>query len=225
MSAKFEISIVTSTPPWENPCDGNNCTAESPEKIWNATGELAGAPEAHAMIRATLFEERRGVLQMSIELFTKTVVAAAKDPNTQCESESNPLPCTVTSAPPSAEPKLGSVEEMFAALTTKTSDRITIDWLLRMLIEQPPTWDGCTATVIADDALSKTCNTSQRPQSTSHERGEKSNSVVLTEIVTSVREKATTTEGIACPTKAGVLMKATVLESHPTISTSKLPAL
>ena len=75
---------------------------------------------------------------MSIELLTNKVLAAAEDPNTQCESESNPWPCTVTNVPPRAEPKLGSIDEMLTALITKISDRIRRVWLLRMLIEQLP---------------------------------------------------------------------------------------
>jgi hypothetical protein len=62
----------------------------------------------------------------------------------------------VTSAPPTAEPKLGSIEEMFTALTTETSDRITRDWLLNILIEQLPTREGHSATMTAEDALSGT---------------------------------------------------------------------
>jgi hypothetical protein len=45
---------------------------------------------------------------------------------------------------------------MFTALMTETSDRITRDWLLNILIEQLPTREGHSATVTAEDALSGT---------------------------------------------------------------------
>jgi hypothetical protein len=67
---------------------------------------------------------------MIIELLTTKVLAAADDPKAQYESDSNPWPRTVTSAPPRAEPKLGTIEEMLTGLTTSISERITRDRLL-----------------------------------------------------------------------------------------------